>query len=67
MHSPQERQQLLAEIQRYMMDNYIFVSAWRQAFISAQGLRGINKWDEVRGSIPQYVYVGPYEEIKVKD
>ena len=65
--NPQERQQLLEEIQRYMMDNYIFVNVWRQAFISAIGPRIANNPEEIWGAVPQYVYVGPYEDIRLKE
>ena len=65
--SPQEREQLLTEIQKYMIDNYTFVSIYRAAFINAQGPRIANKWDEILGAIPQYVYIGPYEDIQVKE
>ena len=40
---------------------------YRQAFINAQGPRIANKWDEIIGAIPQYTYVGPYEEIRLKE
>ena len=65
--NPSEREQLLNEVQRYMIDNYIFVSIYRAAFINAQGPRIANQWDEILGAIPQYVYVGPYEDVRLKD
>ncbi len=49
------------------MDNYIFVPVYRQAFINAKGPRIANDWREIFGAIPQYVYVGPYEDIRLKE
>ena len=63
----QEREQLLNEVQQYIIDNYIYVSVYRAAFINAQGPRIANKWDEIIGAIPQYVYVGPYEDVQLKE
>ena len=65
--NPPERERLLAEIQQYMMDNHVFVSVWRQAFISAIGPRIANNPEEIWGAIPQYVYIGPYEDIRLKE
>ena len=64
---PRERERLLTEIQQYIMDNHIFVAAWRQAFISAIGPRIANSPEEIWGSVPQYVYVGPYEDVQLKE
>ncbi|HEX2172151.1 MAG TPA: ABC transporter substrate-binding protein, partial [Dehalococcoidia bacterium] len=64
--NPQEREQLLTEIQNQFLDQHIFVPLYRQAFINALGPRiGGNK-DEIMGSIPQYVYVGPWEDVTLK-
>ena len=63
---PKEREQLIAEIQNYMMDNAIFVSIWRFAFLTAQGPRIANDTKEIWGSLAQYGYPGPYEDIRLK-
>ncbi|HEX2171508.1 MAG TPA: hypothetical protein VHL09_03570, partial [Dehalococcoidia bacterium] len=63
----QEREQISAEIQRYILDNFIFVPIYRQAFINVKGPRIANPWQEIIGAIPQYVYVGPYEDIRLKE
>ncbi|HEX2171364.1 MAG TPA: ABC transporter substrate-binding protein [Dehalococcoidia bacterium] len=63
---PQEREQLLRQVQEYILDNYIFVPLYRQAFVSAVGPRVANAWDEIMGSVPQYGYVGPYEDVQLK-
>ncbi|HEX2172869.1 MAG TPA: ABC transporter substrate-binding protein, partial [Dehalococcoidia bacterium] len=62
--NPQERTQLLNEIQQYMIDNHIFVPVYRLAFVVAQGPKVANETQEIWGSIPQYIYVGPYEDLR---
>ena len=65
--NPSERERLLREAQEYILDNYLFVPLYRQAFINAMGPRIANRWDEIIGAIPQYAYPGPYEDIQVRD
>ena len=65
--NPQQREQLIKEIQEYILDNYIFVPIYRQAFINAKGPRIANEWQEIFGAIPQYVYVGPYEDLRLNE
>ena len=65
--NPSERERLLREVQEYVLDNYLFVPLYRQAFINAMGPRIANRWDEIIGAIPQYAYPGPYEDIQVRD
>jgi peptide/nickel transport system substrate-binding protein len=62
-----ERERLLTEIQNYINANLIFPPVYRLAFVNVQGPRIANKWEEIWGSIPQYVYIGPYEDIKLKE
>jgi peptide/nickel transport system substrate-binding protein len=62
----QERDQLLTEIQNQFLDQFIFVPLYRQAFINAQGPKVGNKIDEIWGSIPQFVYIGPWEDVTLK-
>ncbi len=64
--NPQQREQLLNQVQTYMLENYIFVPVYRQAFINAQGPRIANPWEEIIGAIAQYSYIGPYEDIRLK-
>ena len=40
---------------------------FRQAFTNALGPRIANEGPSIMGAIPQYVYIGPYEEIQLKD
>lgn len=63
----EERQRLIADIQQYMMDNYIFVAVLRHASLGAQGPRILNQPDDIWGSIPQYSTYGPYEDIQLKE
>jgi peptide/nickel transport system substrate-binding protein len=64
---PKERETLLNEVQAYIVDNYLIVPILRQAFTNVLGPRITNKPEDIEGSIPQYVYIGPYEDIELKD
>jgi hypothetical protein len=64
---PQERERLLNEIQQYILDEYIFPVVYRLAFVNAVGPRLGNPWEEIFGSIPQYVYIGPFEDLTLKE
>jgi len=64
---PAERKRLLDETQNYILDNYLIIPILRQALIHAIGPRITNKVEEVEGAIPQYVYMGPWEDVAVKD
>jgi len=63
----QERKQLLDEAQNYLLDNYVMVPILRQAFVNGVGPRIANPLEEIEGSIPQYVYTGPYEDLRLND
>ena len=64
---PQERKKLLDEAQSYLLDNYLMVPILRQALIHGLGPRLANSVEEIEGAIPQYVYIGPYEDIRLTD
>ncbi|HEX2173485.1 MAG TPA: ABC transporter substrate-binding protein, partial [Dehalococcoidia bacterium] len=64
---PQERERILNDIQRYMLENYIFVPVYRLGSPKGVGPRIANPWQEVFASIPQYFFVGPYEDIRLKE
>jgi hypothetical protein len=64
---PQERQKLLDEVQAHLLDNYIIVPIFRQAFINVLGPSIANKAEDIEGAIPQYVYLGPYEDLELTD
>jgi peptide/nickel transport system substrate-binding protein len=61
----QQRKQLLEEAQNYLLDNYLMVPVLRQALIHGIGPRIANAIEEVEGSIPQYVYTGPWEDVRL--
>jgi peptide/nickel transport system substrate-binding protein len=63
----EERTKLSAEVQAQLLDNYFLIPIQRQAFINCLGPRIANKAEDVEGSIPQYNYLGPYEDVQVKD
>ena len=63
-----ERQQILTEVQNYLLDQYIFTPVVRNVFTIAAGPRLANpKLEDIVGSIPQYIWIGPWEDIQVKD
>jgi len=65
---PKERQAILTEVQNWMLDQMIFVPMVRNVFTVAVGPRVANpKIEDIVGSIPQYIWVGPWEDLQVKD
>jgi peptide/nickel transport system substrate-binding protein len=62
----QERTKILNEVQAYLLDNYFLIPILRQAFINCLGPRIANKAEDIEGAIPQYVYIGPYEDVELK-
>jgi peptide/nickel transport system substrate-binding protein len=62
---PVERQSLLNEVQAYLLNNYLMIPTVRLAMLNGLGPRIANRAEEIMGAIPQYVYIGPYEEIIV--
>jgi hypothetical protein len=62
---PLSRTQLLTEIQAFLLDNYLLVPTVRLAMVNCLGARIANAAEEVMGSIPQYVFIGPYEDIRL--
>jgi peptide/nickel transport system substrate-binding protein len=62
---PAERKKLLDEAQTYLLDNYLMVPVLRQALIHGLGPRLANSVEEIEGAIPQYVYTGPWEDVRL--
>jgi peptide/nickel transport system substrate-binding protein len=62
---PNERQRLLTEAQNYLLDNYLMVPVMRQVLIHGIGPRLANPIPEIEGAIPQYVYTGPWEDVRL--
>ena len=63
--NPQERETILNDVQTYILDQYLIIPILRQAFINVLGPRIANKPEDIEGAIPQYVYLGPYEDIQL--
>jgi peptide/nickel transport system substrate-binding protein len=64
---PAQRKQLIEEVQAYLLDQYIMVPVCRSVYTIAFGPRVANKPEEISGVIPQFTYVGPWEDVRVKD
>lgn len=62
----EERKRLIKEIQRTLSDQYVFPYVFELAFVTITGPRVANPWNEIWGAIPQYLYLGPYEDIELK-
>jgi peptide/nickel transport system substrate-binding protein len=63
-----ERQQLLEEVQAYLLDQYVLVPLVRNVLTIVAGPRlDAPKLEEIIGAIPQYTWIGPWEDLKVKD
>jgi peptide/nickel transport system substrate-binding protein len=65
--NPEERTKILNEVQAYLLDQYLIIPVLRQALINCLGPRIANKTEDIEGAIPQYVYLGPYEDVELKD
>jgi hypothetical protein len=55
----QERQQLLSDIQAYLLGNYLMIPLPRSIQASVLAPRLANQPTEVIGAIPQYPFAGP--------
>jgi peptide/nickel transport system substrate-binding protein len=65
---PKERTQILTDVQNYMLDQTVFVPLVRNVFTVAAGPRLANpKIEDIIGSIPQYIWIGPWEDLQIKD
>ena len=64
---PQERERLSNELQRYLVDNSIFVSIFRNALLNMQGPRIANRWDEIWGAVPGHPLFAPVEDVRLKE
>jgi peptide/nickel transport system substrate-binding protein len=64
---PQERTRLLEEMQRFTLDEHIFVPIYRGIWFQAQGPRIANDPAEIWGAIPQFQFLGPYEDIRLTE
>ena len=55
------------EVQTTLLDQYFIIPILRQALINASVRASPTRPRTSRASIPQYVYIGPYEDIALKD
>jgi peptide/nickel transport system substrate-binding protein len=62
-----ERKKLLDQVQNYLLDQYLIIPVLRQALPHAVGPRIANDIKDIEGAIPQYVYLGPYEDLTLKE
>jgi peptide/nickel transport system substrate-binding protein len=62
-----QRKQLLDEVQAYLLDQYWMIPCCRNITVWGFGPRVVSKLEDISGSIPQYGFLGPYEDIEVKD
>ena len=60
-----EREAVLAEVQNYLLDNYLMIPVARNVILNVAGPRLLNPTDVI-GAIPQYPFTGPYEDVQVK-
>ena len=58
-----KRTAILHRMQQLMYEKNMFVPLWQLGFLCVSGPR---VEDSTFGSIPGYVYVGPYEDIRLK-
>jgi peptide/nickel transport system substrate-binding protein len=64
----QERKRLVETIQNFMLDQYLMVPVCRNIAIWGFGQRlGNSRLEDVVGSIPQYNFLGPYEDMLLND
>jgi peptide/nickel transport system substrate-binding protein len=63
-----ERKQLLDEVQAYLLDQHVLIPLVRNVFTIAAGPRlDVPRLEEIIGAIPQYIWIGPWEDVKIKD
>jgi ABC-type transport system substrate-binding protein len=64
---PTQRRQLLDAVQAALLDEYYVIPLVRNVFIFAVGTRLANpRLEDVIGAIPQYNWIGPWEDVEVK-
>jgi peptide/nickel transport system substrate-binding protein len=64
---PAQRKKLLDEVQAILLDQYYMIPLIRNVFIFAAGPRIANpKLEGIIGAIPQYNWVGPWEDLEIK-
>jgi peptide/nickel transport system substrate-binding protein len=61
------RKQLLDEVQAYLLDQYVMVPVLRGVLITGFGPRVAGRLEDISGAIPQYIWIGPWEDLQVTD
>jgi peptide/nickel transport system substrate-binding protein len=64
---PAQRKKLIEEVQNFLLDQYWMVPTVRQVSVWGLGPRVANKTEEINGAVPQWPFIGPYEDIVMKD
>jgi peptide/nickel transport system substrate-binding protein len=62
-----ERKKILDTLQNYILDQYILIPVCRNVAIWGFGSRAGGKLEDYCGAIPQYNFLGPYEDMTLKD
>ena len=63
-----ERKRLVEQVQKFTLEQYIMIPVCRNVAIWGFGQRlSNNPLETVVGSIPQYNFLGPYEDMTIKD
>jgi peptide/nickel transport system substrate-binding protein len=64
---PTQRKQLVDEVQAILLDQYYMIPLVRNVFIFAVGPRVANpKLEGIIGAVPQYNWIGPWEDLEIK-
>ena len=64
----QERKRLVEQVQKFTLEQYLMIPVCRNVAIWGFGPRLVNpRLEDVVGSIPQYNFLGPYEDMTIKD
>ena len=64
---PAQRKKLIEEVQTFLLDQYYMLPLIRNVGVWGIGPRLANKSQEISGAIPQWPFVGPFEDIRVTD
>jgi hypothetical protein len=63
---PAERERLIKEVQLILNENWTFPYVFNAGVTMAQGPRIANDPAEIWFTVPQYPYLYPYEDIRLK-
>jgi hypothetical protein len=64
----QERKRLVEQVQKFTLEQFIMIPVCRNVAIWGFGSRLANsRLEDVVGSVPQYNFLGPYEDMVLAD